>query len=82
MKPQTTLGVSDRQSYRGGMPDLILANARLIDPETGYDGPGALRLSGGLIEDVAKGAAPAAPDRRRVGRADLAEIPRPPRAGG
>ena len=44
------------------MPDLILANARLIDPETGYDGPGALRLSGGLIEDVAKGAAPAAPD--------------------
>ncbi|MEM1346478.1 MAG: dihydroorotase [Pseudomonadota bacterium] len=37
---------------------LHLLNARLIDPETGYDGPGALRLRDGLIEDVHRGPAP------------------------
>ncbi|MEX2517925.1 MAG: dihydroorotase, partial [Paracoccaceae bacterium] len=44
------------------MTELVLFNARLIDPESGYDGPGALRIEGGLIVDVAKGAAPAAPE--------------------
>ncbi|HUF87068.1 MAG TPA: dihydroorotase [Thermohalobaculum sp.] len=33
-------------------------NARLIDPATGYDGPGALRVAGGAIEEVHRGAAP------------------------
>lgn len=37
---------------------LTFTNARLIDPE-GYDGPGALRVRDGVIEDVARGAAPA-----------------------
>ncbi|MEM1161673.1 MAG: dihydroorotase [Pseudomonadota bacterium] len=30
-------------------------NARLIDPEAGYDGPGAVRLAGGVIDDVHHG---------------------------
>ena len=38
---------------------LFLTNARLIDPATGYDGPGALKVSGGLIEEIVKGASPA-----------------------
>ncbi len=33
-------------------------NARLIDPE-GHDGPGGLRVRGGVIEDVVRGASPA-----------------------
>ncbi|MEM7524025.1 MAG: dihydroorotase [Pseudomonadota bacterium] len=44
------------------MSHMIFANARLIDPETGYDGPGALRVENGMIVDVAKGAAPGAPE--------------------
>ena len=48
------------------MTDLILTNARLIDPETGYDGPGALHLSGGVIADLAKGASPEAPEGATV----------------
>ena len=35
-----------------------LVNARLIDPGTGYDGPGALRLFGNRIDEVIKGASP------------------------
>ena len=37
---------------------LALTNARLVDPETGYDGPGALLVAGTLIEDVVRGAPP------------------------
>ena len=44
------------------MQDLILSNARLIDPETGYDGPGALRISGGVIADVSREASVGAPE--------------------
>lgn len=40
---------------------LALINARLVDPATGYDGPGALRITGGLIEDAIQGAAPENP---------------------
>ncbi|GMG84780.1 dihydroorotase [Paralimibaculum aggregatum] len=40
-------------------PPLHLVNARLVDPATGEDGPGALRLRAGVIEDVHRGAAPA-----------------------
>jgi dihydroorotase len=39
---------------------LAFINARLVDPESGYDGPGALRVEGGLIDEVIPGAAPAA----------------------
>ena len=39
---------------------LALTNARLVDPETGYDGPGAVLVAGTLIEDVVRGAAPEA----------------------
>jgi dihydroorotase len=38
---------------------LHLVNARLVDPGAGYDGPGALRLRGGAIEEVHRGASPA-----------------------
>lgn len=47
-------------------PALHFINARLIDPATGYDGPGALRVQGGLIEDVQKGASPDLPADARV----------------
>ena len=40
-------------------PPLHLLNARLIDPGTGYDGPGALRIERGEIADVVQGASPA-----------------------
>ena len=30
-------------------------NARLVDPEAGYDGPGAVVVSGGVIADIARG---------------------------
>lgn len=33
------------------MPDLLLTNARLLDPATGLDAPGALLVRGGLILD-------------------------------
>ncbi|MEO0993057.1 MAG: dihydroorotase, partial [Pseudomonadota bacterium] len=35
-----------------------LVNARLVDPETGYDGPGALRIRDGRIEELVRGASP------------------------
>ncbi|MEM6904472.1 MAG: dihydroorotase, partial [Pseudomonadota bacterium] len=38
-----------------------LLNARLIDPATGYDGPGALRLEGGEIAEVIRGPSPPLP---------------------
>lgn len=40
---------------------IHLLNARLIDPATGYDGPGALRIENGLIADVVQGASPEVP---------------------
>lgn len=48
------------------MRALILANARLIDPETGRDGPGALRIESGLIADVAWGATPTPPEEAEM----------------
>ncbi|HWW24976.1 MAG TPA: dihydroorotase, partial [Caulobacter sp.] len=36
-------------------PPLALINARLVDPESGYDGPGGVIVSEGVIADVAKG---------------------------
>jgi dihydroorotase len=44
---------------------LFLTNARLIDPATGYDGPGALKIAGGLIEEMHRGAS-AAPSEGAV----------------
>jgi dihydroorotase len=37
-----------------GQP-LAFVNARLVDPDSRYDGPGAVVVRGGLIADVAKG---------------------------
>lgn len=34
---------------------LAFINARLVDPESGYDGPGGVIVSEGVIADVAKG---------------------------
>lgn len=48
------------------MTALVLANARLIDPATGHDGPGALLIEDGVITDVARGAAPDAPEGAEV----------------
>lgn len=40
---------------------IHLLNARLIDPATGHDGPGALRIEDGLIAEVVHGASPEVP---------------------
>src|SRR5690349_13829689 len=37
---------------------LAFINVRLVDPESGYDGPGALLVQDGLIADIVKGEAP------------------------
>ncbi len=37
---------------------IFLTNARLIDPASGYDGPAALKVSGGVIEEVVRGTSP------------------------
>ncbi len=44
---------------------LHLVNARLIDPE-GYDGPGALRVVDGLIDDIVRGASPETGDNHAI----------------
>ncbi|MEM1275528.1 MAG: dihydroorotase [Pseudomonadota bacterium] len=36
-------------------------NARLIDPASGYDGPGAVRIENGVIDEIIHGASPAVP---------------------
>ncbi|RYF90603.1 MAG: dihydroorotase, partial [Caulobacteraceae bacterium] len=36
-------------------PPIAFQNARLVDPESRYDGPGSLIVSEGVIADVAKG---------------------------
>ena len=41
---------------------LLLSNAQLLDPATGREGPGAVLVQGGRIQDVAWGAAPGAPE--------------------
>ncbi len=38
---------------------LHFLNARLIDPADGYDGPGAIRVVDGVINDVVRGQSPA-----------------------
>jgi len=44
------------------MTTFALLNARLLDPASGYDGPGAVLVEGGRIRDVMRGAGAAAPD--------------------
>jgi len=44
----------------------FLTNARLIDPATGYDGPGALKIRDGLIEEVVRGSSPTPGGGERV----------------
>jgi len=41
---------------------LAILNARLLDPATDYDGPGAVLVSDGRIVEVVHGAGAAAPD--------------------
>jgi len=48
------------------MTRLLLLNARLIDPETGFDGPGAVRVEDGRIVAVAKDADHPTPDGAEV----------------
>ena len=48
------------------MTDIILSNARLIDPETGFDAPGALLIRDGMIADIAQGAVPDAPEGAEI----------------
>ncbi len=47
-------------------PPLVIRGARLVDPASGYDGPGSVLVADGRIEDVARQAtAPGAPDGAR-----------------
>ncbi len=48
------------------MTALLLANARLLDPATGRESPGAVLVRDGRIADVAQGAAPGAPEGART----------------
>ncbi len=41
---------------------LLLANATLVDPAAGREGPGAVLVRDGLVADVAWGAAPPPPE--------------------
>lgn len=45
---------------------LAIINARLVDPASGYDGPGALLTKDGMIAKVAKGEALSLPDDVQV----------------
>jgi dihydroorotase len=56
---------------------LAIVNARLLDPASGYDGPGALIVAGGLIVDVIKGSDPGAlaPEMERVDAGGAALMP-------
>lgn len=40
------------------MPDLLISNARLLDPATGLDAPGALLVRDGAIADLGPGLTP------------------------
>ncbi|MEL6766873.1 MAG: dihydroorotase [Pseudomonadota bacterium] len=40
----------------------VLANARLVDPGSGYDGPGGVRIAGGAIAEVWREAVPVTPE--------------------
>lgn len=44
------------------MRPLVVENARIVDPASGLDGIGALRVEGGRIAALAKGEAPGLPD--------------------
>ena len=43
---------------------IAFLNARLVDPASGYDGPGALTTSGGKIVEEASAAMAPPPSRR------------------
>src|SRR5258706_10851847 len=45
---------------------ITFVNARLVDPQSGYDGPGWLRAEGGKIAEVGHGDARAATDGVRI----------------
>ncbi|HZZ36341.1 MAG TPA: dihydroorotase [Caulobacteraceae bacterium] len=45
---------------------IAFINARLVDPESGYDGPGGLRVEGGRIAEVWHGDGAKAPGGQRV----------------
>ena len=56
---------------------IAITGARLLDPASGYDGPGAVVIAEGVIADVVKGpdAGPLSPDMERVDAAGKLLIP-------
>ncbi len=48
------------------MTALLFTNARLIDPETGFDGPGAVRVEDGRITAIAKDADQPTPEGAEI----------------
>ncbi len=44
------------------MRPLVIENARIVDPALGFDAVGALRIEGGRIAGLSRGAAPGAPE--------------------
>ena len=66
-------------------PSIAFTNARLVDPASGYDGPGALLVSDGVIAEVRQGAAPIEAVRPTSGVIDVQRrhaVPRPGRPPG
>jgi dihydroorotase len=45
---------------------IVFTNVRLVDPASGYDGPGAVLVKNGVIADVAKGQAPSSTDAKVI----------------
>ena len=45
---------------------LTLANARLIDPETGTDAPGTVTISDGMIAEILPASTKAAPGTQMI----------------
>ncbi len=45
---------------------IIFTNVRLVDPASGYDGPGAVLVKNGVIADVVRGQAPASPADAKI----------------
>jgi dihydroorotase len=55
---------------------LVVENARILDPASGFDGRGALRVEDGVIAGLHRGAAPGAPEGAvRIDAANLVLAP-------
>jgi dihydroorotase len=57
------------------MNALVVENARIVDPASGFDGPGSLRVENGKIAAILPGAAPAGTSGEKVDGRNLVLAP-------